>query len=219
MMCLDDLSTLLRSIMLSVTGSNVIHQLKLSELISVWADLISDWHAWEEAEDLSVFDCIKEVVGLHSNYGLKEFMSRKMPSPPAPPVTQLSIIERIGAFVSEAIFQYPSATWRACSCVHMLLHVPSFSYETEGVKRTLVTAFGRAAFSRFREIQSKPSPLWKPLLLVISSCYLCCPNTLPSILEKDAVEGFTIWASSLALVCSESCEPGLSVKSEIKLAG
>ncbi|KAJ6312263.1 hypothetical protein OIU77_013910 [Salix suchowensis] len=215
--CLDDSSTLLRSVMLSVTGSNAIQQLKLSELLLVWADLIADWHAWEELEDLSVFDCIKEVVSLHSKYGLKNFIVRQMPSPPAPPVPQQSIIEGIGAFVSEAISQYPSATWRASSCIHMLLNVPSYSFETENVKQSLVNAFSRAAFSRFREIQSKPCSLWKPLLFVISSCYLCYPDTVESILERDSDKGFTIWVSAVAFVGTGSFEPGLSTKSEIKL--
>lgn len=217
--CLDDSSTLLRSVMLSVTGSNAIQKLKLSELLLVWADLIADWHAWEELEDLSVFDCIKEVVTLHSKYGLENFIVRQMPSPPAPPVPQQSIIEGIGAFVSEAISQYPSATWRASSCVHMLLNVPSYSFETENVKQSLVTAFSQAAFSRFREIQSKPCSLWKPLLLVISSCYLCYPDTVESILERASEGGFTIWVSAVALVATGSFEPGLSTKSEIKLTG
>ncbi|KAJ6899691.1 hypothetical protein NC652_025981 [Populus alba x Populus x berolinensis] len=217
--CLDDSSTLLRSVMLSVTGRNAIQQLKLSELLLVWADLIADWHAWEELEDLSVFDCIKEVVTLHSKYGLENFIVRQMPSPPAPPVPQQSIIEGIGAFVSEAISQYPSATWRASSCVHMLLNVPSYSFETENVKQSLVTAFSQAAFSRFREIQSKPCSLWKPLLLVISSCYLCYPDTVESILERDSEGGFMIWVSAVALVGTGSFEPGLSTKSEIKLTG
>lgn len=218
-MCLDDSSTLLRSVMLSVTGSNVIQQLKLSELLLVWADLIAGWHAWEESEDLSVFDCIKEVVGLHRKYGLKNLLTRQMPSPPAPPVPQQSIIEVIGAFVSEAILQYPSATWRACACVHMLLHVPSYSFETDDIKQSLVTVFSEAAFSHFREIQSKPCSLWKPLLLVISSCYLCYPDTVEAILDKHVEGGFTIWASALAFVCTSSFEPGLLAKSEIKLTG
>ncbi|XP_065863906.1 importin beta-like SAD2 homolog [Euphorbia lathyris] len=216
--CINDLSTLLRSIMLSVTGSDVILQLKLPELLLVWADLIADWHAWEESEDLSVFDCIEEAVNLYSKYGLKNFLARPMPSPPAPPVPPQSIIEGIGAFISEAVLQYPSATWRACSCIHMLLHVPGYSTDFEGVKQSLATAFCQAAFSRFKEIQSKPGSLWKPLLLVISSCYLCYPDATMRILEKDVKGGFAIWGSALAFVCTSSCDYGLVEKSEIKLA-
>nr|XP_023883800.1 uncharacterized protein LOC111996099 isoform X2 [Quercus suber] len=215
--CIDDSSKLLLSIMHSVTGSNMLLEFKVSELLLVWADLIADWNAWEESEDLSVFDCIKEVVNLHSKYGLKNFLVRQMPSPPAPPVPQRSIIEGIGVFVSEAILQYPSATWRACSCVHVLLHVPSYSFETDGVKQSLVISFSRAAFSHFREIQSKPSSLWKPLLLAISSCYLCYPDMVEGILEKGENGGFAIWASALGFLLTSSFEPRLSATSEIKL--
>ncbi|XP_050239646.1 importin beta-like SAD2 homolog [Quercus robur] len=215
--CIDDSSKLLLSIMHSVTGSNMLLEFKVSELLLVWADLIADWNAWEESEDLSVFDCIKEVVNLHSKYGLKNFLVRQMPSPPAPPVPQRSIIEGIGVFVSEAILQYPSATWRACSCVHVLLHVPSYSFETDGVKQSLAIAFSQAAFSHFREIQSKPSSLWKPLLLAISSCYLCYPDMVEGILEKGENGGFAIWASALGFLLTSSFEPHLSATSEIKL--
>lgn len=217
--CIDDSSMLLRSIILSVSERNVIEELKLSELLLVWADLIGDWHAWEETEDLSVFDCIKEIVNLHSKYELKNFIVRQMPPPPAPPVPPQSIIEGIGAFLSEAILQYPSATWRACSFVHTLLHVPKYSFETEGVKQSLTISFSRAAFSRFRAIQSKPSSLWKPVVLAISSCYLCYPAVVEGILKKDEDGGFALWGSALAFLCSSSLEPRLSLESEIKLAG
>ncbi|GAY35579.1 hypothetical protein CUMW_017160 [Citrus unshiu] len=216
--CIDDSSMLLRSIILSVSERNVIEELKLSELLLVWADLIGDWHAWEETEDLSVFDCIKEIVNLHSKYELKNFIVRQMPPPPAPPVPPQSIIEGIGAFLSEAILQYPSATWRACSCVHTLLHVPKYSFETEGVKQSLTISFSCAAFSRFRAIQSKPSSLWKPVVLAISSCYLCYPAVVEGILKKDEDGGFALWGSALAFLCSSSLEPRLSLESEIKLA-
>ncbi|XVF28138.1 hypothetical protein REPUB_Repub15cG0003400 [Reevesia pubescens] len=215
--CIDHSSTLLRSIILSVTGSNVIVELKLLELLLVWADLISDWHAWEESEDMSVFDCIKEVVSLHNKYGLENFIIRQIPPTPAPPVPQRSIIEAISAFVSEAILQYPSATWRACSCVHILLHVPNYSYETEGVKLSLAVVFSQAAFSRFRGVRSKPCLLWKPLLLAIASCYLCYPDTVEAILEKEEAGGFATWASALAFASTRSSEICLSAKSEIKL--
>ncbi|XP_024197726.1 importin beta-like SAD2 homolog isoform X2 [Rosa chinensis] len=215
--CLDSASTLLRSIMLSVTGSNVILELKVPELLLVWADLIADWHAWEESEDMSVFECIKEVVSLHSKYGLKNFIVGQMPSPPAPPVPKHSVIEGIGTFISEATLQYPSATWRACSCIHLLLHVPSYSSETENVKQSLAAAFCQATFSRFREVKSKPGSLWKPLLLAISSCYLCSPEVVESTLEKDGDGGFETWLAALGLVSTNSFKPGLSRESEIKL--
>lgn len=215
--CIDHSSRLLQFIMLSVTGSNTIVELKISELVSVWADLIADWHSWEESEDFSVFNCIMEVVRLNSKYALKNFFVKPAPSPPAPPVPRRSIVENIGAFISQSISQYPSATWKACSCVHMLLNVPSYSSEVEGVKESLVVTFSQTSFSRFREIQSKPSALWKPLLLSISTCYICCPDTVERLLEKYDGGGFTVWVSALGYICSSSYAPGLSAESEIKL--
>ncbi|KAF7836882.1 importin beta-like SAD2-like protein isoform X1 [Senna tora] len=215
--CIEDLSTLLRSIMLSITGNHMIQELKVLELLPVWAEMVAEWHAWEESEDLSIFDCIKEVVNLDQKYGLKNFLVKRMPSPPAPPVPERSIIEGICAFISEAILQYPSATWRACSCVHMLLHCPTYSLETEDVKQSVAVAFSSAAFSRFREVRSKPCALWKPLLLAISSCYLCCPDTVEGILEKGEEGGMAIWVSALCHISSSSSEAGLTVESDMKL--
>ncbi|XP_010270925.1 PREDICTED: importin beta-like SAD2 homolog isoform X1 [Nelumbo nucifera] len=215
--CIDGASKLLLSILRSVSEAGMISELKISELLVAWADVIADWHAWEDVEDLSIFECIKEVVSLDRKYQLKNFLVQGIPSPPGPPVSQQSIIEGIGAFISEAISQYPSATWRACSCVHLLLHVPRFMLGSEGVKQSLAVTFSRAAFSRFKELQSKPCALWKPLLLAIASCYLCNPDIVEKILEKDVDKGFTVWVSSLGYICTSSFEPGLSAESEIKL--
>ncbi|XP_062109375.1 uncharacterized protein LOC133819997 [Humulus lupulus] len=214
--CIDDASTLLRSTMLSVTESNVILELKIPELLLVWANLIAEWNLWEESEDMSVFDCIREVVSLQNRYKLKEFFIRPIPSPNQP-VPNRSIIEGIGAFVSEAILQYPSAMWRACSCVHMLLTFPRDSVEIEGVKQSLAIAFSGVAFSRFKELQSKPCSHWKPLLLSLTSCYLCCPDLVERSLDKDVNGGFKIWVSELSKVCKRSDEACLTMESEIRL--
>ncbi|KAK7264768.1 hypothetical protein RJT34_32378 [Clitoria ternatea] len=215
--CIEDLSTLLQSVMLSIDGSHMIQELKVSELLSVWADMIAEWHAWEESEDLSIFDVIKEIVDLDRRYRLKNFVVKEMPPPPAPPVPERSIVEGIGTFIGAAVKQYPSATLRACSCVHILLHCPTYSHETEGVKQSLTIVFSQAAFSHFIEVQSTPGPLWKPLLLAISSCYLCYPDVVEGILEKVEQGGIMIWASALCHVSNRSFEPGLTTVSEMKL--
>lgn len=215
--CIDDSSALLRSIMRSITTYNELLELKVAELLVAWADSIANWHAWEEMEDLSIFECIKEVVNLHGKFGLKDFIVRGLPSPPVPPVPQRSIIEGIGAFVSTAIAEYPSATWRASSCVHVLLHVPSYSSEVESVKQSLVIAFSEAASSRFKAICSKPCSMWKPLLLTISSGYLCYPDIVERVLEKKEHTGFTNWASALGFIATSTFEHGPSAESEIKL--
>lgn len=205
--------------MRSATSNEVILERKVSELLVIWADLIADWHAWEELEDSSIFECIKEAVNLHAKFGLKKFIDYRMPPPPAPPVPQRSIIEGIGVFVGEAISQYPSATWRACSCVHILLHVPSYSSETEGIKQSLVKTFSQVAYARFRDIQGKPCPMWKPLILAISSCFLCYPALVEEVMERDEDKGFAAWVSALIFISTGSFEPALSTESEIKLVG
>ncbi|XP_027330151.1 importin beta-like SAD2 isoform X2 [Abrus precatorius] len=215
--CIEDLTTLLQSVILSVDGNHMIEELKVSELLLVWAEMVAEWHAWEESEDLSIFDVIKEIVNLDCRYRLKNFIEKEVPPPPAPPVPERSIIEGIATFISEAIKQYHSATLRACSCVHLLLHCPTYSLETEGVKQSLAIAFSRAAFSRFLEVQKTPSSLWKPLLLAISSCYLCYPDIVDGILEKGEQGGIAIWASALCHVSNKSFEAGLTAESEMKL--
>lgn len=215
--CIDDSSALLRFIMQSITESSELLKFKVTDLLLVWANLIEIWHSWEETEDLSIFNCIKESVSLHQKFTLPNFIVGKMPSPPAPPVHRVSIAEAVGAFLSEAFSQYPSAVWRAFSCAHMLLHVPRYTQEAEAVKQSLVIAFTQAAFSRFKDIRSSPCSLWKPLLLALSSCYLVYPDIVEKILDRDETEGFTIWATALCSISSSTFESGLSLDSEIKL--
>ncbi|KAL6008752.1 hypothetical protein ACLOJK_021978 [Asimina triloba] len=215
--CISEASVLLGSIMRFVTQNNEVTELKIAELLVVWADLIADWHAWEEMEDLGIFDSIQGVLNLHMTYELDNFFIRGVPSPPAPPVPQRSIIEGIAAFVSEAISAYASATWRACTCAHLLLHIPSLSLETQEVKQSIVVAFTQAAFSHFTKVQNKPSALWKPLLLVIAACFCCYPDSVEKILEKNEEQGFTIWLGGLAHISANTFQPGLSSESEITL--
>ncbi|CAN8270232.1 unnamed protein product [Cochlearia groenlandica] len=215
--CMDHLSTMLRFIVSASTSCNAFVDLKLYELIVVWADLLASWNGWEESEDLSIFDCIEEVVGIDNKFGFNSFLFRDMPSPPAMPVRPQSVVESIGSFVSKAILEYPSAARRACSCVHMLLHVPDYSSDIEGVKKSLVMAFTEAAFSRFLELNEEPSALWRPVLLAISSCYISYSDIVEGFLERKISGGFELWASSLAFSCSAMFCASLSLVSEVKL--
>ncbi|XP_068662047.1 importin beta-like SAD2 homolog isoform X2 [Aristolochia californica] len=215
---IDDASVLLGSVLRYTVRTAAALDSRISDLLVVWADLIADWHAWEEMEDLSIFDLILDVVNLHSKYVLKNFLVRQVPPPPAAPVTPRSIIEGMGAFVVGGLSTYQSATWRACSSAHLLLNAPKFSFETEGIKQSLAIAFSKAAFSRFKMIESKPVALWKPLLLVISTCYMCYPDVVERILEKEEKNGFTVWAHALGYIYNNSFGSGFSSESEVKLA-
>ena len=133
--------------------------------------------------------------------------------------SQSSVIGRVSNFVTRAIAVYPSATWRACSCIHTLLHAPKFSFGTEDARMTLVVTFAQATFSYFKGLSDSPAGIWKPLLLSISSCYICYPDAIEQVLCKDDGNCYTVWASALAQVSSSAFIPGMSSESEIKLAG
>ncbi len=103
--------------------------------------------------------------------------------------------------------------------MHTLLHTPNFSHGAEDTRMTLAVSFAQAAFSRFKSVSDSPSGIWKPLILVISSCYICYPDAIEQVLRKYDSNGYAIWASALAQISSSSFNPGLSSESEIKLAG
>ncbi|KAL4197937.1 hypothetical protein AMTRI_Chr04g253640 [Amborella trichopoda] len=74
-------------------------------------------------------------------------------------------------YIYQRVMEGPfAATWSACSCAHVLLDLPRFSFETERIKQALAIAFYKATFSRSLDILSKPGALWKPLFLFITSC-------------------------------------------------
>lgn len=217
--CIDQLSTMLRFIVIASTDCNVFVELRLTELLVVWADILASWNGWEESEDLSIFDCIEEVVGINNKYGFRSFLFRDMPSPPAMPVRPRSVVESIGSFVSKAILEYPSATRRACFNVHTLLHVPDYSSDIEGVGKSLAMVFSEAAFSHFLALREKPCTLWRPLLLAISSCYISYSDIVEGTLEKVMPGGFELWASSLAFSYSLKFDATPALASEVKLYG
>ncbi|XP_020573467.1 uncharacterized protein LOC110019929 isoform X4 [Phalaenopsis equestris] len=215
--CIDDACTLLGFVMRFITERDEVTRLKIPDLLTAWSALIADWDLWEEMEDQTIFSSILEAVNLQKKFDLQILFSRKIPSANSPPGSKLSNFECICSFVSGAIKAYPSAVWRACSCIHSLLHVPSFSYDAESIKHAMAITFARAAFSRFMDIHEKPIGLWKPLLLVISSCYFFYSKDIEQVLEKEADKGFIIWASALAHISTSSFTPGLSTESELVL--
>lgn len=215
---MDDISTLLGLILKSAINENETEELKIPELLAVWAELIADWHSWEETEDIAVFDCIHKIVNLQNRCDSSNFLIRRIASRLSPGLER-SIIVDISAFVAKGVMAYPSATWRAASCVHAILNTSQFSLQIEDAKQSIITSFTQAAFSHYKDLQNKPTALWKPLLLVISSCYIRYPEIVERVLEKDEVNGFIIFAHGLAQISSNTFKSGLSSVSEIKLAG
>ncbi|KAI3821597.1 hypothetical protein L1987_09166 [Smallanthus sonchifolius] len=208
--CIDDSSTLLTFIMSDVNENDAVQKHNVSKLLLVWAGLISNWHDWEEEEDSSIFSCIKEAAYLHKKVSLINFIRGS--------TSQRSIIEGICGFVSNAFSQHPSAIYRASSSVHILLHLLTCSPEEEHIMHAVTASFTRDAFSCFKEKQSKYSPVWKPLLLAICSCYLRYPEIVEKTLEEDQHHGLRAWAVALFSISSTKSEHGLSIESEIKLS-
>ncbi|AQK48288.1 ARM repeat superfamily protein [Zea mays] len=215
--CVNDASVLLEFVMSSVTCMEETANLKVFELVATWADAIANWDSWEEMEDQGVFNTIKEAVNFHQRFDLDGLFLKTLPSQ-SENGSQSSVIGRVSNFVTRAIAAYPSATWRACSCVHTLLHAPKFSLGAQDTRKTISESFAQAAFSRFKSVSDSPAGLWKPLLLAISSCYICYPDAIEQVLNNVDGNGFAIWASALAQVSSSLFNPGLSSESEIKLA-
>ncbi|PUZ45866.1 hypothetical protein GQ55_8G258700 [Panicum hallii var. hallii] len=215
--CVNDASVLLEFVMRSVTCMEETARMKVFELVPIWADTIANWDSWEEMEDQEVFNTIKEAINFHQRFDLTGSFLKMLPSL-SENGSQSSVIGRVSNFVTRAIAAYPSATWRACSCIHTLLHAPNFSLGTEDARKAIAVSFAQAAFSRFKSISDSPAGIWKPLLLAISSCYICYPDAIEQVLNNYDGNGYTIWASALAQVSSSSLSPGLSSESEIKLA-
>lgn len=204
--------------MRSITSMEETASMKVFELVAIWADIIACWDSWEEMEDQGIFNTIKEAVNFHQNFDSNGFFLKILPSR-SENSSQSSVISWLSSFITRAIEAYPSATWRACSCMHTLLHTPNFSHGAEDTRMTLAVSFAQAAFSRFKSVSDSPSGIWKPLILVISSCYICYPDAIEQVLRKYDSNGYAIWASALAQISSSSFNPGLSSESEIKLAG
>ncbi|KAJ3681318.1 hypothetical protein LUZ60_015807 [Juncus effusus] len=204
---INDASMLLGLIIQFTNSQKEVEEFKVKELLSAFADVIADYHAWEEMEDQGIFNTIKEAV-----YSSQKFVSSS--------VIPSSFMERVSKFISEGMNAYASATWRACGSVHLLLHVLEIpiSVENENAKKNIAVDFARVAFDRFKEISDWPDEMWKALLLVISSCYVLYPDCVERVLEERESGGFVLWASKLAYVSSNSFDYGFSSEPEYKLA-
>ncbi|KAL3700792.1 hypothetical protein R1sor_018814 [Riccia sorocarpa] len=225
--CLNDASTLLAAILRYTNDSSVAASLKVEPLLQVWANLISEWNAWEEEEDESVFEAIEEAVLLHGRNPLRHFtVADVIPAPSGTSPPSKSILEGLVTFVTAAIEgAYPAAVWRACRCTHAILHASALAFEGEEISKVLVSRFVQATIRRLKGLSSIKVPLAKPLVLVIATCYVCLPKETEQVLnaedEKVSDEGpndsLLIWGEALAVLSETEADPGLSVECEIKL--
>jgi hypothetical protein len=147
------------------------------------------------------------------------------------PVVPRSILECFVTFAIGAIESgYPSACWRACHCSYSFLHVSSKSCDGEQVAKGLVPQFTEVASRRLLQLTSPAVPLAKPLILLVSMCFIILPEAVVKILpvgeedhnvtiKEDTSPGLLQWAEALASLSESESVPGLSLESEMKLAG
>eukprot|EP00250_Pteridium_aquilinum_P033256 c5372_g1_i1 orf=217-3513(+) len=218
--CLNDASALLVVMLKYAKEADLIVKWRIEEILRAWSDLIAEWSAWEEEEDLAVFDAIKEIVLLQGRFPLRQFTIAPIPPPPALPVQPRSILEGITTFISSGIeTAYSAATWRACRLGHALLHVSRMSFESEEITPVLAVRFTRVAIQRFMQLSSSKVPLAKPLVLLIAMCYVCSPNAAAKALseKEESRSPLLAWGEALADLTLSVEGPELALESELKL--
>lgn len=103
------------------------------------------------------------------------------------------------------------------------------SFEGEGTLKILVPRFCGVATCCFQQLTNVNVPLVKPLSLLITVCFNILPEHVVKILsveedgssnvtEDGASQGLLTWAEALAGLAESASDPGLSLKSEMKLA-
>lgn len=158
------------------------------------------------------------------------FTVAEMLTPPTQQVQRRSILECLVTFITTAIESaYPAACWRACRCTHALLHASQLSFEGEAISNLLMPRFCEVATRRLQQLTSVNVPLAKPLILVITMCFIIQPEqvekTLSSedastdVTEDGASQGLLMYAEALAGLAESEADPGLSLESEMKLSG
>ncbi|KAH7292282.1 hypothetical protein KP509_29G060400 [Ceratopteris richardii] len=218
--CLNDASALVAVMCKYVNESDLILKWKIEEILQAWSDLIAEWSAWDEEEDLAVFDAMKEIILLQGKHPLPHFAVAPIPPPPAAPVQPRSILEGMTTFISCAIeTAYAAATWRACRLGHSLLHVSLVSFESEEITPVLSVRFTQAAIHRFMNLNDCRAPLSKPLVLLIAAFYFCSSSAVAQVLSETDVSGsrLLVWSEALTdLILSEE-GPGVALESELKI--
>ncbi|KAF3778011.1 Importin beta-like SAD2-like protein [Nymphaea thermarum] len=66
--CLDAVSSILGTLMKLIIDKSQLFHLRIEELLVIWSQLIAEWDAWEEMEDMAVFAAIEEVIVIVKNF-------------------------------------------------------------------------------------------------------------------------------------------------------
>lgn len=62
--CLNDLSVLLAAVLKFIDNPKTVETLKVEALLQAWAELVAPWKAWEDKQDMAVFEVIDEALSL-----------------------------------------------------------------------------------------------------------------------------------------------------------
>ncbi|CAM8903078.1 unnamed protein product [Rhodiola kirilowii] len=65
----------------------------------------------------------------------------------------------------------------------------------EGVSVFLSETISQFPIATWKGMLSEPCSMWKPLLLAVASCYMCYPDDIEVVLDKEAEGGFTLWVT------------------------
>ncbi|XP_073393290.1 uncharacterized protein [Physcomitrium patens] len=227
-LCLSDASVLLKVILRYGQSSADVVEMKMESLVRVWANLVAASNGWDAHGDEPVFDCIDELIALQERCSIIQFsLSEVMPSS-APETCERSILDCVVTFLTTAIDSASSAAcWRACRNVHALLHATQFSLEGEALMAFFVPRFCEVASRRLQQLTSMTVPLAKPLILVITVCFinlpeevekiLCFDDNGPDVTEDGSCQGLLTLAEALAGLAESEADPSLSLESEMKI--
>ncbi|KAL3688773.1 hypothetical protein R1sor_015082 [Riccia sorocarpa] len=223
-MCLNDLSLVL-AVVLKYTGSSKkVEALKIEALLQVWAELVAPWKAWEEKQDMAVFDVIDEAISLQSRCPFAQLGSTPRKSPQSTDLRTIVTVQGFVTFLSCCMESgCAAAASRACRRAHALLHICISSQE---ILENTVVCFTNSAIRRLRQLKrSLNTPLVKSLLLVIATCFVLLPTSVEQVLAQNMVtrsssnrNGFLRWGEAFAALAETGRTPGLSKRTELKLA-
>ncbi|KAG6558222.1 hypothetical protein Mapa_000405 [Marchantia paleacea] len=222
--CLNDLSVLLAAVLKFIDNPKAVETLKVEALLQAWAELVAPWKAWEEKQDMAVFEVIDEALSLQARCPFFHFGNA---SPRTPQSTDLRTIVTIQGFVTFLSLCMESgcvaAASRACRRAHSLLHV---CVSSQDILENTINCFTNSAIRRLRQLKRSLSmPLVKSLLLVIATCYVLLPSSVEQVLTENMVSrsssnknGFIRWGEAFAALAESGRTPGLCKRTELKLA-
>ncbi|KAL2630742.1 hypothetical protein R1flu_015428 [Riccia fluitans] len=223
-MCLNDLSMVLATVLKYTDSPKRVETLKVEALLQVWAELVAPWKAWEDKQDMAVFEVIDEAMSLQSRCPFAQLGSTPFKSLQSTDLRTIVTIQGFVTFLTCCMeCGCAAAASRACRRAHALLHICISSQE---ILENTVICFTNSAIKRLRQLKRSLSmPVVKSLLLVIATCFVLLPASVERVLAENMVSrsssnknGFLRWGEAFAALAETGRTPGLCKRTELKLA-